>query len=103
MAPTTFTTVERTYVFYADHSNFEAVEARNIGADLCLTWRAAGTGMHRRPVGEIIGDKVIVRGYPISDRYHGDPDAQCIVRGAAGKAVEIAILPHDAPNCMARR
>ncbi len=80
--------VERVYRYRTDTSNFEAVEARDIGADKHLTWVARGTGMARCPVGRINGNVILVRGEPIT-RNAGDPDPTSVVSGGAGLPIEL--------------
>ncbi len=86
----TYVDVRREYRYYTDANNFEAIEWAPVGfGDIIVTWRAMGTGTHRRPECAVVGDVVEVRGMPIIDRMHDDPDAQVVVRGGLGKSIKV--------------
>lgn len=102
--PEPATDKRRVYLFYSDPGNFERVDVRET-SDGCvvLTWEAAGIGTHRQPVGWVVGDKLVVRGYPIPDRKCGDPDPHVLLPGAAGKEIVFDLFPFDAPGVVAQR
>lgn len=87
-------TTTRIYRNYTDASNYEGCEAENVGRDLVLTWRAAGTGYRRIPRGEVVGNKVLVFADPRPEgpNYAEGPDASVTIVGAAGKDIEFGVV-----------